>query len=181
MHLHFPLRSAFIALPLEGQSKWHFQSLQHVLRDFSDILCFQNPQTPHLTLQYWRALMEIEYQSVLDQAGIPASQTPHFTMHITGADTFGTHGQERVLFLQIAFCEELARLRKACPWVAGTPFHPHITLARIRHPQRFAVQKKRIMKSLQDCSYDIVCDRLRLYAEIHSVAQTPLADFVFGT
>lgn len=176
----FPLRSAFIALPLEGQAKRHFRSLQHALRDFSDILCFQNPQTPHLTLQYWRELLEIEYRSVLDQAGILASKTPSFTLHITGADTFGSHGQERVLFLEIAFCEELARLRKACPWVSGTPFRPHVTLARMRQPQRFATQKKRILKVLQGCPFTIPCDRLRLYADVAGMPQTPLADCMFG-
>jgi 2'-5' RNA ligase len=98
-------------------------------------------------------------------------------MKVTGVETFGNHGEDRVLFLTIAFSEELARLKKACPWPEGRPFAPHITLARIDHPQRFNVLKKKVMKALEDITFDIPVDRLRLYAEVNGVKQTALQDF----
>ena len=177
--LAFPLRATFIALPLEQEAKWQFQALQETLKEYRDILSFQNPQTPHLTLQYWSEVMEIEYYRIVEQAEAVASKFLCFVTNVTEADTFGSRGEDRVLFLTLAFSEELARLRKSCPWVSGKPFHPHITLARVRHPQKFAVQKKRIMKRLRDCSFPIPCDRLRLYAEIAGRKQTPLQDFLF--
>ena len=180
MELSFPLKAAFVALPLEGQPKWQFQALQEELKQFGDILRFQNPQSPHLTLQYWPEVMEIEYRQIQKQARGIAERTAPCTLHATGAGTFGSRGEDRVLFLTIAFSQELAQLKKSCPWVSGKPFEPHITLARIGHPQRFATVKKRIMKALDGCAFDIPVDRLRLYAEIGGRKQTPIEEYVFG-
>jgi 2'-5' RNA ligase len=175
--LRFPLPSTFLALPLEGQPKWQFQVLVEELKPFEDILRFQNPRSPHLTLYYWKETLELEFQGIVRQAEKIATAHHPFTMKVTGVETFGNHGEDRVLFLTIAFSEELARLKKACPWPEGRPFAPHITLARIDHPQRFNVLKKKVMKALEDITFDIPVDRLRLYAEVNGVKQTALQDF----
>ncbi|MFA7681983.1 MAG: RNA 2',3'-cyclic phosphodiesterase [Candidatus Peribacteraceae bacterium] len=179
--LHFPLSATFLALPLEEQPKWQFQALQEELKDFENCLRFQNPQTPHVTLYYWQEVMEIEYQQIHAQAQKIAAGRAPFTMRVTHADTFGSRGEDRVLLLEVAFSEELARLKKSCPWPDGRPFHPHITLARISHPQRFATIKKKVMKALDDCAFAIPVDRLRLYAEIDGRKQTPLEDYSFSS
>ena len=75
--------------------------------------------------------------------------------------------------------DELARLKKRCPWPNVEPFTPHITLARIKHPQKFRVHKKKIMKLLDDVMFEMNVNRLRLYAEIEGVKQTELQDFMF--
>ena len=115
---------------------------------------------------------------------IAASHKP-FSVKVTHAETFGSRGEDRVLFLTVAFSEELARLKKSCPWPTESHaeprrsmFHPHITLARIRHSQRFAVVKKKLMKKLEGCSFEIPFDCLRLYAEVEGKKQTPLRDFL---
>jgi len=180
MNLEFPLKAAFIALPLEKQAKWQFQAWQEELKPFQDFLSFQNPQTPHLTLQYWKEVMEIEHQQILIQAKKIASAMEPITLNVVGADTFGTRGEDRIIFLSVSFSDELARLKKSCPWVSGKEFKPHITLVRIRHPQKFTVHKKKVMKALQDCRFDIPVDRFRLYAEIEGQKQTPIQDFVFS-
>jgi len=179
MELSFPLKAAFVALPIEGRPKWQFQALQEELKPFGDMLRFQNSQSPHLTLQYWPEVMEIEYDQIRKQANTVAQHTAPFSLHVTGAGTFGSRGADRVLFLIIAFSEELARCKKSCPWVSGKPFEPHITLARIGHPQRFATVKKRVMKALDGCAFDIPVDRLRLYAEVNDQKQTPIEEFPF--
>jgi len=180
MNLSFPLHATFVALPLEQKAKWQFQAMQEELKEYEDILRFQNPSTPHITLQYWKEVMEIEFHQIQTQMKkIVGAATP-FVLHATEVGTFGDHGNDRVLFLEIGFSEELARLKKSCPWPSGQPFHPHITLARIRHPQKFAVHKKNIMKALRDCSFDIPVDRLRLYANIDGASQTPLEDVSFS-
>ena len=177
---HFPLHSAFLALPLEGKAKNAFQELQGRLREFDNILRFQNPDSPHLTLQFWKELMEIEYYQVVPQSKKIGDASPPFTLKVEGVSTFGSRGEDRVLYLQIPFSDELARLKKRCPWPNIEPFTPHITLARIKHPQKFAVVKKKLMKLIEDAALDINADRLRLYAEIDGVKQTALQDFLFG-
>jgi len=180
MDLTFPLRSAFLALPLEKEAKLQFQAIQESLKPFADFLSFQDTEQPHLTLSYWSELLEIEYQPIVDQARTIAARTAPFSLRVTGAETFGKTGDERVLFLAVSFSPELATLKKLCPWPSPYPaFHPHITLARIRHPQRFTVHKKKVMKALGDASFEIGFDRLRFYAEAEGVKQTPLEEFLF--
>ena len=175
----FPLRSAFIALPLEGDAKNHFRVFQEALKEHEEILSFQNPASPHLTLQFWLSMMEIEYHQILKQAEAVAGKAEPFSLKIEGVETFGDKGRDRVLFLSVPFSEPLARLKKLCPWPSEKQFHPHITLARIRHPERFTRVKKRVMKLLDDASFDMHVDRLRLYAEIDGRKQTMLQDFLF--
>lgn len=176
----FPLHSVFLALPLEGQPKWQFQALQEELRPFEDILRFQNPASPHLTLMFWPGVGELEYKGIVEQASKIASLHAPFTIKVTGAETFGNRGEDHVLFLPVGFSEELARVKKTCPWSDGRPFAPHITLARVGHPQRFNVVKKQVMKLLDSAAFDIPVDRLRLYAEVNGVKQTALEDFAFA-
>ncbi len=178
--LHFPLHSAFLALPLEGKAKNAFQELQGRLRDFDDILRLQNPQSPHLTLQFWKELMEIEYYQMIPQTKKVADSSSPFTLKIQGVSTFGSRGEDRVLYLDVPFSDELARLKKRCPWPNIEPFTPHITLARIKHPQKFAVVKKKLMKFVEDAEFEMQVDRLRLYAEVDGVKQTALEDFLFN-
>ncbi|MDD5041314.1 MAG: 2'-5' RNA ligase family protein [Candidatus Peribacteraceae bacterium] len=178
--MHFPLRSVFLALSLEGQPKWLFQALQEELKSFADILRFQNPASPHLTLMFWPSVGQLEYQGIVAQARKISSLHAPFTMKVTGAETFGARGEDHVLFLSVGFSEELARVKKTCPWSDGRPFAPHITLARIGHPQRFNTVKKKVMKILEGTGFEVPADRLRLYAEVNGVKQTLLQDFPFG-
>lgn len=180
MNLIFPLHSAFLAIPLKGPAKAVYQELQHRLKNFDDILRYQNPESPHLTLQFWKEVMEIEYYQIIPQSKKIADTSSPFTLKVQGVSTFGSRGEDRVLYLDIPFSDELARLKKRCPWPNIDPFTPHITLARIKHPQKFAVHKKKIMKLLDDVEFEMIVDRVRLYAEIQGVKQTMLQDFIFA-
>ena len=179
MDLHFPLHSTFLAIPLEGGAKHAFHEFQHRLKEFDDIFRFQNPQSPHLTLQFWKEVMEIEYYQIIPQVKKIADGMQPFTLKVQGVSTFGSRGEDRVLYLDIPFSEELARLKKRCPWSSGEAFTPHITLARMKHPQKFAVHKKKIMKSIADAAFEVNVDRLRLYGEIDGVKQTMIEEFLF--
>lgn len=178
--LTFPLRSAFVALPLDDASAEVFRALQLRLAPFADILSLQNPASPHLTLQFWPSLMEIEYDQVLLQAAKIAANHAPFSVRTNGIDAFASSGRHRVLFFDVAFSDELARVKKSCPWPNVKPFTPHVTLARIRHPEKFSVHKKKVMKALEDSEFRMNFDRVRLYAQIDGVNQTPLEDFVFS-
>lgn len=179
MHLSFPLQSAFLAIPLEGEAKSTFQMLQLRLEPYQDFLRFQNPASPHLTLYFWKELLKIEYDDVLLIIERIAERTTPFTLKVNGADTFGRVGNERVLYLSVAFSPELATLKKLCPWPnpPDKPFNPHITLARISRPHTFTVHRKKIMKALNDLSFTLQVDLLRFYANVDGQRQTPIADF----
>src|SRR5947209_3115131 len=114
--LSFPLHRVFLAIPLEGNAKERYRELQQRLQEHENIFTFQNADSPHLTLQYWEEVMQIEWQPLLHQAEKIAAATEPFSLKLEGVKTFGRPGQERVLFLDIPFSEDLARLKKRCPW-----------------------------------------------------------------
>lgn len=175
----FPLHSAFLALPLEGEAKERFQDVQKKLLTHEKLFRFQQDDRPHLTLFFWPSLMEIEYQGITRQLTKITEHTSPFSMHVTGAGTFDGEKNPKVLFLTLERSVELSSLKKRCPWPNDRPFSPHITLARMKNPQAFLVHRKEIMKALKGVSFDISCSKLRLYAEIDGVKQTALQDFPF--
>lgn len=124
--------------------------------------------------------MEIEYHQIVRQAEKIAARTKSFVIEVTEAGTFGGKGGlEHVLFLTIARSDELAILKKLCPWTNPRPFSPHITLARMKNPNAFRVHRKKILKLLKDILFEVPCDRLRLYAEVEGRKQTPVRGFPF--
>ncbi len=188
MQLRFPLQSAFLAIPLEDEAKAFFGELQDRLQKYSDIFTFQKRESPHLTLQFWKELMEIEYGQVVPQCRKIAEATAPFRLVIDGIGTFGKRGDTRVLYLDVPFSEPLARLKKRCPWPSAPDesappgeerlFRPHITLARIKHPQRFVITEKDIQKLLKGISLSMPVKRLRLYANVDGIHQTALHEFL---
>lgn len=175
--LRFPLKSFFVAIPLEGEAKERFLQLRSALEPYRDFLSLQKPETPHLTLRFWREVMEIEHGQIVRECVKVAQRSSSFVLPVDGADTFGSRGEDRVLFLSVAFSPELATLKKLCPWPNEQPFHPHITLARVTRPQTFTVHRKKILKTLGTPSFAMDVDRLRAYAAVEGVHQTPLRDF----
>lgn len=180
--MEFPLRSTFLAIPLEGDAKRQFQALQEAVRPWESFLRFQNPQSPHLTLYFWPEVWEIEYGPIVETVKSIAANAVPFGLRLNGVETFGDKSGDKVLFLSAEFSPQLADLKKRCPWPnpPGKPFRPHVTLARIGHPQRFVVEKKKIMKALGDVDIAVTVDRLRLYAEVDGRTQTPIGEFAFG-
>ena len=124
--------------------------------------------------------MEIEYYQIVRQSEKIAARTTPFTIDVTEAGTFVDPKTklERVLLLTIARSRELATAKKLCPWPNTRPFIPHITLARMKNPNAFRVHRKQIMKLLEEIAFSIPCDRLRLYAEVEGIKQTPVKDFL---
>ncbi len=176
------LQSAFIAIPLEGVAKEAFQELQGRLRPWESFLRFQSAETPHLTLYFWKELSPIEHTQALAQFSKIAACTEPFALSINDVETFGSKEGDRVLYLSVAFSPELAVLKKKCPWANGpdNPFHPHITLAFIEHPQRFLVEKKKIFKTLGHVDITLPVDRFRFYAQIDGKKQTPIEQYLLG-
>lgn len=178
--MSFPLRSTFLAIPMEGEAKQRFMVCQQLLSDAADCLTLQRPDTPHLTLMFWPEVGELEYRGIGEQAAKIAARTAPFSLSVTGPGTFGVRGRDAVLFFEVAFSPELALLKKACPWTDRREFHPHITIARIHHPERFVIIKKDVFKQLHGQTFAMHCRTLRLYGNVGGHKQTPLQDALFA-
>jgi len=126
-------------------------------------------------------MMQMEYDAVQRVAQVIAERSHPFVLQTSGIETFGDRRGDRVLCLSVQFSPELAAIKKLCPWPnpPGQPFHPHITIARIDHPERFSVVKKKVMRALEKQDLTVVFDRLGLFGEIDGRKQTPIKEFVF--
>lgn len=118
---------------------------------------------------------------MVSQAEKIAARSSPFILDINGFNTFGRTGEEKILFLTVAFSPELATLKKLCPWPnpPDQPFHPHITLARINHSQKFTVHRKKIEKALDGIDIEVPATMIRFYADTNGQKQTPILDFPF--
>ncbi|PIP65605.1 RNA 2',3'-cyclic phosphodiesterase [Candidatus Peregrinibacteria bacterium CG10_big_fil_rev_8_21_14_0_10_49_16] len=176
--LDFPLHSAFLALPLEGEAKKKFLQLRMKLEEEQHCLSLQQPDTPHLTIQYWAQVTQGEYDAILEQTRVLVENIQPFMLQTKQFNTFSSHDKENVLFFDVKKSQELDHIIEESPWEQMyKPFHPHVTLARIKDAERFTEKKAEIFERLRDCQFDIPVDRFRFYALVDGIHQTPLNTF----
>ncbi|MEE9614273.1 MAG: RNA 2',3'-cyclic phosphodiesterase [Thermodesulfobacteriota bacterium] len=149
----------FVAIELPADIKKALKTLQEELQSAgrkSDAVSWGKPGNIHLTLKF---LGEVESSgieeigSVLEEAGKGAKP---FTLTLGGAGGAGGVGafpslkNPRVIWVGIGECEELRRLRENIEEglerigfeKEGRPFHPHLTLGRVRKGKRARLPKE---------------------------------------
>ena len=103
------------------------------------------PESLHLTLKFLGEVEAIRLNALRHAAVEAAAALAPFTLSLGGAGTFPPRGTARVLWLGVRDDDgQLSRLQfrldKECVYVGfereSKPFRPHLTLARLRAPQR---------------------------------------------
>ncbi|MDT4897888.1 MAG: 2,3-cyclic 3-phosphodiesterase [Acidobacteriota bacterium] len=98
----------------------------------------------HLTLKFLGEIAQTRVEALSNAASLAARSVQPFDLTIEGAGTFPPRGLPRVLWLGINDPSgSLARLQSSLEEECASagfareerPFHPHLTLARIRAPQ----------------------------------------------
>ncbi len=98
----------------------------------------------HLTLKFLGEIEESRVEALSKAAGRAASDSRRFTLKLEGAGAFPRRGGPRVLWLGVAdssggLARLQSRLEDECEREGfqreERPFHPHLTLARLRAPQ----------------------------------------------
>ena len=105
---------------------------------------WDRPEKLHLTLKFFGEIEQGRVNALRDAASRAAGRASPFDLAIEGAGRFPPHGLPRVLWLGVTDASgALARLqshledecaREGFPKEAR-PFHPHITIARLRRPE----------------------------------------------
>ena len=103
------------------------------------------PEQWHVTLSFMADVPERRFDDLLARLERAARRRTPFTARITGGGAFPNPARAKVLYAGLSAdpdTEELRRLatgaraagNKAGAAAAGGPFHPHVTLARLRGP-----------------------------------------------
>jgi RNA 2',3'-cyclic 3'-phosphodiesterase len=102
------------------------------------------PDNIHLTLKFLGEIPRSRVESLSEAASIAARGLESFPISVQGSGVFPTHGAPRVLWIGIEdlngkLGELYRRLDEECAKVGfkkeARPFHPHLTVARVRKPQ----------------------------------------------
>ena len=136
---------AFTAVPISAEAKGELREGQAALRSRVRGVTWVRPENFHVTLQF---LGSIPASSIGDWSEAIEDVTvgvEPFRMRIEGIGTFPPKRPARVLWAGISVgrdeMEDLfrrlsARLQESGYRPEGRPFHPHVTLGRIREPRR---------------------------------------------
>jgi RNA 2',3'-cyclic 3'-phosphodiesterase len=164
---------AFLALDLPPSVR---DRLQDLIRDLSSDrrrVKWCNPLQIHVTLKFFENLPEAGLSSVIDAlSGVCGGWTP-LTVVVKGAGFFGSGERIRVVW---AGLEEpagnLVRLQRALEEALkplgfppeGRPFHPHLTLGRLKEPARDPDLAQALRKNAGFEGGNFLADRLILYS-----------------
>jgi RNA 2',3'-cyclic 3'-phosphodiesterase len=132
-----------IYVPLELREK----ALAHSMRLRKAVpeahASWSKPDNIHLTLKFLGDISESRVQSLSKAAANASTALDPFSIGVQGSGVFPTRGQPRVLWigmedLQGKLGELYRRLEDECGKAGfrkeARPFHPHLTLARLRKP-----------------------------------------------
>jgi 2'-5' RNA ligase len=134
---------AFLAVPADPAWAESASRLVEKLRPACPRASWTRPGSWHLTLKFLGELSEGDadaFARELDAAGLSA--VPAGDLDVRGAAAFPPRGRPRVLGIAFADSEALEALWRAAERSARAvgapaerrPFHPHVTLARVRDP-----------------------------------------------
>ncbi len=136
---------AFLAIPTDGLWVESARDLVTRLKESLPRASWTKPESWHLTLKFFERISPEDVRTLAAAVGPVAAATVPGEMKAAGAVVFPPKGTARVLgvgFEPTPAVEEVSRLAKEADTRARSlglqeerrPFHPHVTLARLRYP-----------------------------------------------
>ena len=136
---------AFLAIPTDGLWVESARDLVARLKESLPRASWTKPESWHLTLKFFERISSEDVRTLAAAVGPVAAATVPGEMKAAGAVVFPPRGLARVLgvgFEPTPAVEEVSLLAKEADTRARSlglqeerrPFHPHVTLARLRYP-----------------------------------------------
>jgi 2'-5' RNA ligase len=148
-------------LPLEVRSR----AVEHAARLRTAVpdarASWPRAENLHLTLKFLGEIARSRVEALTNAAARAARNSQAFKLAIGGAGSFPPRGIPRVLWLGVAdssggLARLQSRLEEECAREGfkreERPFHPHLTLARLRAPQ----QARRLAKRHQEIGFEAI-------------------------
>ncbi len=135
----------FVALPLSDEVHAALGRLQRRLRRrLPDGVRWVRPEGIHLTLFFLGEIPPVQIEPISAALTAVARHVPPFTLRVGGLGTFPSPHRPRVLWIGVDGGETLPLLHRAVNEALASlghppetrPFHPHLTLGRVRRGLR---------------------------------------------
>lgn len=133
-----PVRS-FIAIEIEPPARAAVEAYLETLRPTFACVAWTRPESLHLTLKFLGGVLPARLAALADRLQVIAAGQAPFALTVAGVGAFPSIERARVLWVGVA-APELAALAAAVDGAAVVegvpgarrPFHPHVTLGRVR-------------------------------------------------
>lgn len=134
----------FIAIDLDPGLKTSLQNLVRILKRTGAEVRWSGAQAMHLTLKFLGETEEDRASAASEALRRTASRHPGFRLELRGTGTFPPGRPPRVLWVGLEAGPELPALREDVETAMealgfpreNRPFHPHLTLGRVKGPGR---------------------------------------------
>lgn len=166
----------FVAVPLPPEAQAAAaESLDH-LRAQEWPVRWVREDGLHITLKFFGEVMPERYDTIAEMVGFAAEEMGPMTLTIAGADVFPSLARPRVIRLDLSgdsAALELLQDRLESKGLGigfppeGRPFHPHITLGRVKEGQRLPGDARRVLDSVRR-GEAFVADRVVLFESLAS-------------
>jgi RNA 2',3'-cyclic 3'-phosphodiesterase len=192
-----PIRS-FVAIEVGEPARAAIEACLVGLRDELTDVAWTPPQNLHLTLKFLGSVLPEGVASLADSlAGIAATQ-PAFEVAFRGVGAFPSANRPRVLWVgaaadplvQLAGAVEVASIAVGVA-PETRPYHPHVTLGRVRTPARSSATSKaggraitRVLERERDRAFGVApaIDMVLFRSDTSSkgAVHTPIVRFALG-
>lgn len=145
----------FLAIELPKSIRNRLKEVQRELKESQADVRWVDPENIHLTLKFFGNIEEKEVESIVKSIERPVQRTPLFSLKIQGIGGFPDLKNPRVLWIGLeekgnVLSSLQKKLEKALEKVGlkpeDRPFHPHLTLGRVKSNRAKALLMEKIEK-----------------------------------
>ena len=165
--------SYFLGIPLPQKYLKEFGQVLDYIRTIDSSIETVYPQTPHITIYYLNKQAEYILEEMNEELK-PFSSILNKAILTIGGFNYFTKDDPKVLFLDVKYPKALIDLRNKISEVLGKysaldnnlPFHPHMTIGRIKNiegKQSFNKAKNKIMERLEKTHWELNISEIALY------------------
>ncbi len=182
----------FLAIKLPKPILKRLRQVQQELRESKADVRWVDPESIHLTLKFFGNIEEKEVDSIVKSIEKPVQRTPLFSLKVQGVGGFPDLKNPRVLWVGLEeegnFLSSLQReLEKSLEKIGfkpeDRPFHPHLTLGRVKSTRGKSLLMEKIDKYKGEFFGEFLADRITLFkSELKPTGAiyTPLAEVRLG-
>jgi len=130
---------SFVAIAVNEETRRELVAVQRVLKSSRAHVSWVRPENIHLSLVFLGDVPRDDVPVISEALDAAVYELPAFSFEVTGIGSFG-RGSPRVIWAGVRECDALAfvqasvseGLRRLGMELENRPYHPHITLGRVR-------------------------------------------------
>jgi len=166
---------SFVAIELPEAIRRQLAALQERLRPQARGVSWTRSEQIHLTIKFLGEVSDAVIPQAIETARNVARQHVPFDLTVAGAGCFPPHGSARVLWVGLPFPpQELVACQQDFEQAFAAigfppenrPFHPHLTLARVKDPRAGHNARTAIEQAAQFHAGDFRVDELIFFQSV---------------